>query len=238
MKTKERTTLKKELALPESDFDKFVYIVSHDLQEPLRMVCSFLKLLDTKFGDELNDEAKSYINYSVENAEKMKHMIYAMVDLSRVGRSTEENEEIDMNILVQDILTMQIGNISKSNAIIEMDDLPNIEGQPSLVFKMIRNIISNAFENRREVQFKLAIESIITEDHNIIRIRDNGCGINDVYLESVFDMFKKVDQQSEHIGAGLSIAKAIAQKMNGDICIESETNVGTHVDILLPLIKE
>ena len=113
---------------PETEFDRFVYIVSHDLQEPLRMMTSFVKLLEAKSGDKLDEECSNYLNMSLEHAEKMRRMIYALVDFSRVERTTEEVTNVNLDQMMQDLLSMFAVEIDKHRAIVEIDDMPVVRG--------------------------------------------------------------------------------------------------------------
>lgn len=219
---------------PETEFDRFVYIVSHDLQEPLRMMTSFVKLLKVKAGDKLDEETSDYLNMSLTHAEKMRKMIYALVDFSRVERTAEEESEVDLDQMMQDLLSMFAVEIDKNRAELTVDELPVVTGRFTQLMTLFRNLLANIFENIREVPLKIRLT--VTEEHEHYRfcLEDNGTGIKDVYLVGVFEMFRKVNPNTVNIGAGLAMAKAIVRKHGGEIWAESEPDVGTRIFWTLP----
>lgn len=219
---------------PETEFDRFVYIVSHDLQEPLRMMTSFVKLLKVKAGDNLDEESNGYLNMSLSHAEKMRKMIYALVDFSRVERTTEEVSEVDLDQMMQDLLSMFAVEIDKNRAELTVDELPVVNGRFTQLMTLFQNLLANIFENVREVPLKIRLT--VTEENDNYRfcLEDNGTGIKDVYLVGVFEMFRKVNPNTVNIGAGLAMAKAIVRKHGGEIWAESQPDVGTRIYWTLP----
>lgn len=219
-----------ELRTPEGEYEQFLYSVSHDLQEPLRMITSFLKLLENAAKDDLNDDAKEYLNYGLENADRMKRMIYALVELSRVNRSTESFEEIDMNSFTSDIVKMYGTEMKHQGATFVRNEMPNIEATPSQMMQLFRSVIQNAFDNAdpaRPIQIDISGEE--QGDFVEYRIADNGKGIPGVYINKVFGIFKRIDPKSTKIGAGLAIAREIVKRHGGTIDLKSTEGVGTIV---------
>jgi light-regulated signal transduction histidine kinase (bacteriophytochrome) len=224
----------RELRSPDGQYEQFLYSVSHDLQEPLRMITSFLKLLENVAGSDLNDDAKEYLNYGLENADRMKRMIYALVELSRVNRSTEPFEEIDMNSFISDIVKMYGTEMKHQGATIVRHEMPNVEASPTQMMQLFRGIIQNAFDNvdpKRSIQIDISGE--VKGEFVEYRIEDNGRGINAVYLDKVFEIFKRIDPKSQKVGAGLAIAREIVKRHGGTINIESTEGVGTIVTFRL-----
>lgn len=219
---------------PEGEYERFLYAVSHDLQEPLRMVTSFVKLLDNRIGADLDEEGRQYLDLAIENADRMKKMIYALVELSRVGRSTEPFEPIVMNDFVSDVIRMYSSDMKASGATIIRKQLPDCEAAPRQLMQLFRIIIQNAFENAAPDR-SLEIEISGEEDENgsLYHIRDNGSGIRDVYLDKVTELFHTVDRSSDRIGSGLAIAKAITQRHGGNLWVSSVENQGTVITFRL-----
>jgi light-regulated signal transduction histidine kinase (bacteriophytochrome) len=224
----------KPLKTPTTEFERFVYIVSHDLNEPLRMMTSFLDLIDKKHGDSLPEEAQTYMNYCIENAEKMKSMMRALVDYSRVGRNNEEITEIIIGDLMEDLFEMYSGDLELSNASVHYNNLPTVQAQPGLIIDLFKVLFQNAFENKRTDILQIYITSKHLGEYHEFCMEDNGKGIKSVYLDSVCDIFRKADKSTPNIGAGLAIAKAIVEKFGGKFRIESEENKGTKVYFTLP----
>ncbi|MFT5184945.1 MAG: light-regulated signal transduction histidine kinase (bacteriophytochrome) [Flavobacteriales bacterium] len=224
----------KALDTPTNEFERFVYIVSHDLNEPLRMMTSFMDLIDKKHGDSLPEEAQTYIRYCKENADKMKLMMRALVDYSRVGRTTEEITEIVLGDLMEDLFDMFSADLKLSNASVDYKNLPNAHAQPSLIIDLFKILFQNAFENKRSDHLHIKITSQTEGDYHEFCVEDNGKGIKSVYLDSVCEIFRKADKNTPNIGAGLAVAKAIVEKFGGQLRIDSIENKGTKVHFTLP----
>ncbi len=226
---------KKGLKAPEGAYERFLYSVSHDLQEPLRMISSFLKLLETKTQGQLDPDAQQYLDYGIENAERMKRMIYALVELSRVARNTETPQVVSLNEVVDDLKGMFSGETDKAGSDIVRGNLPPVLMPPSQVVNLFKILFQNSFDNPGEEPMQITVEAHQVEDRALIEVRDNGRGINPVYLDKIFEMFKRTDARSEKIGAGLTIAREIVQKHGGEINLESTPGEGTTAYLSLPL---
>lgn len=225
---------KAELGAPEGEYERFLYSVSHDLQEPLRMISSFLKLLEIKTQGALEDDARQYLNYSIEHAERMKRMIYALVELSRVARSDENVTSIDLNQVMEDLEAMFAHEIEKHNAVIEKAALPEVKMQGDHAVTLLKNLLQNSFDNASDRALRVTISAVELGDRTEVTYRDNGTGIKEVYLDKVFEMFKRVDPQSENIGAGLTIVREIIHKYSGEVRINSTFDEHTTVTFSLP----
>jgi len=226
---------KPKLAGPESEFDRFVYTVSHDLQEPLRMISSFVRLLNVKCDDDLSDECNQYLEYITENTDRMKKMIYSLVDYSRVDRNREEFQELDLTSVINDILSMYSQELSVCECHIEIGDLPKISGQPTLIISLLKHLLRNSFESfveGRPLMVKISCED--KNDHWQFCVEDNGCGISLEHREHIFEMFCKINRPEENLGAGLAISRSIVRKHGGKMFVESTPDLGTLVYFALP----
>ncbi|MFZ6050704.1 sensor histidine kinase [Halocola ammonii] len=223
-----------KLATPQSEFDKFVYAVSHDLQEPLRGISAFLKLLDQKYSDQLDEQAKTYINFTLENAEKMRQMIYALVDLSRVARNTDEAEKIDLNELANNVWLMFANAPAATGAEFTAENLPTVKGSLSQMVQLLQILLQNAVDNKGEDPLRIHLKSEEEKDFFKLSVRDNGQGIPEAYREGIFEIFRKADPKSEKAGAGLTIARAIVEKHGGKISLTSSEGEGTTVYFTWP----
>lgn len=221
------TTRPSTLKAPETEFDRFVYTVSHDLQEPLRLIGSFAKLLNTKCADTLDDDSKKYLEYINENTDRLKSMIYALVDYSRAERNQEPIEPINLEELITDLLTMYSTDIEQSNAQITVGDLPIIEGQPSLIINLLKHLFQNAFEAVGKTPLKISFTCEDAGDQWQFCLEDNGTGMRIVPIERAFEMFRKLDRPDENLGAGLAISNAIVKKHGGKMFAETVPNQGT-----------
>jgi light-regulated signal transduction histidine kinase (bacteriophytochrome) len=166
----------------------------------------------------------------------MKGMIYSLVELSRINRSSEVASEIDLNEVIQDLLGMFHTNIKSSNAIVNSAQLPRVNMIASQAIDLFKILIQNTFDNIGPDPLELSISSKKKKDRVEITLTDNGVGIKPVYLDKVFEMFKRTDAKSQKLGAGLAIAREIIKKCEGTIWIESELGKGTSVIFTLPLV--
>lgn len=222
------------LSAPQTEYDKFVYAVSHDLQEPLRGISAFLKLLDQKYADQLDEQAQTYINFTLENAEKMRQMIYALVDLSRVSRNADEVEKVNMNELVANVWLMYNNMSATSGATFVAEDLPTIQGTANQLIQLIQILFQNTIDNKGNESLRITIDSVDKGDFYQFSFSDNGAGIPEGYQESVFEIFRKVNPKSDNAGAGLTIARAIVEKHGGKISLTSIEGQGTTVYFTWP----
>lgn len=222
------------LAPPEGDYERFLFSVSHDLQEPLRMIASYLKLLEMKAGNDLAPEAKQFLESGLQSADRMKDMIYALVELSRVGRNNEVPQSMDVKSALRDLSNMYSHELNQLDGKIIWDGLPNVKMVPSQMLQLFKILIQNAIDNASDRPLEIRVSGKDLGDQVELTFADNGVGIKSVYLDKVFELFKKVDQRSANIGAGLAIAKEIIRKYEGEIRLTSDEGVGTAIVFTLP----
>ncbi len=222
------------LKAPETEFDRFVYTISHDLQEPLRLISSFVKLLNTKCASSIPEECQEYLEYITDNTDHMKSMIYSLVDYSRVDRNQEPKEKINLNELVSDILTMYGPEMTVCNATIEMDELPMVVGQPSLIISLLKHLFQNAFEACQDEALHITFTHKSDGDFWEFCLEDNGSGIRIEPVDRAFEMFRKMDRPEQNLGAGLAICSAIVRKHGGKMFVQSVPMKGTKMYFTLP----
>ena len=220
----------KELQVSNTELEQFAYVASHDLQEPLRMISSFMELLREKYGDVLDEKALQYIYYAADGAQKMKQIILDLLDFSRVGKNEDEMETIDLNELVDFVLQMHQKLIKEQNATIEVEELPTLKTYRSPLIQIFMNLIENSLKYGREgVNPQILIQAEENEEEWIFSIKDNGRGIDPEYFEKIFIIFQRLDSESkfEGTGMGLSVVKKIVKNLNGRIWVGSEVNKGS-----------
>lgn len=234
--TAQQLQSKPQLSKPENDHERFLYAVSHDLQEPLRMVTSFLKLLEQKIGDQLDADARNYLDFTTENADRMKLMIHALVDLSRVGRDCEPEASIKLEEVFDDLSQMYAEELTATKGNMTFKVEHSVKASHGLLVKLIQILIENSLENAsKERALYIEVNSKMVADNMIeLSFSDNGVGIKSSYQSRVFDVFQRVGHKPGKIGAGLAIAKAIVEKFGGEISLESTEGCGTTVSIRLP----
>lgn len=223
-----------ELDAPKDPFEQFVYSVSHDLQEPVRLIMSFQKLFREKYGDQVPEEGAQYLEYAFTNAQKLQDMIRALVDYSRVGRSNEAVMPVDLNTLLKDFKQSYSGEIQRRGATFEVADLPEINGQLSLIASLFQQLVENAFRHTGDGPVNVQVGCETTDTHHEFWVADDGPGIYPPYQAQVFHIFKKAGSTGPGTGAGLAIAEAIVQKHGGTIWLNTETETGTRIHFTLP----
>lgn len=227
----------KELARSNSELEQFAYVASHDLQEPLRMVTSFLTQLKRKYADQLDEKAKTYIDFAVEGGHRMRNTILDLLEFSRAGKGWEEKEKINLNRIVEEVLRVNRKNIEQSNAQILVDELPIMLSYNAQLLLVFSNLISNAIKYRKpEVPPIIKISVKDLEDHYQFSISDNGIGFSMEYSEKIFVIFQRLHTRADYEGngIGLAIVRKVIESLHGKIWVESKENIGTSFFFTLP----
>lgn len=212
------------LAISNAELEQFAYVASHDLQEPLRMVTSFLTLLEKKYADSLDEKAHKYIYFAVDGAKRMRQIILDLLDFSRVGKISEKIERVSTQDLITDILSLYRKRIEEKNALIEFSGLPDIEAFRAPVAQVFQNLISNGLKYQPAGQRpKIIISSEENATHWIFVVKDNGIGIDSQYFDKIFIIFQRLHNKEEYSGTGmgLAITKKIVENLGGKIWVES-----------------
>ncbi len=220
----------KELALSNAELQQFAYVASHDLQEPLRMITSFLTLLEKRYGDIIDDRGKKYINFAVDGAKRMRQIILDLLDFSRAGTTEEAREELDLNALINEIKILYRKKIDEKKAVIKVDALPKILANRSPVRQVFQNLIANALTYaKKEIPVEIKITVKDFDDYWQFAVQDNGIGIEKEYFEKIFIIFQRLHNKDEYSGTGmgLAIAKKIIETMGGKIWLTSEVDKGS-----------
>lgn len=218
-----------ELANSNVELERFAYVASHDLQEPLRMVTSFLQLLKKRYDDKLDETAVQYINFAVDGAERMKTLIMDLLDYSRVGSNTEPNEDVDLNLLIEDVRDVFGKTLDEVKATITVSPLPIVKGTRTQLFQLFQNLISNAIKYQSKESPKIQIRYKEEQDHYLFEVQDNGIGIDPAFHEKIFVIFHRLHSRSEYggTGIGLAICKKIVERHNGNIWVKSAVGEGS-----------
>ena len=214
-----------ELKSSNEELEKFAYVASHDLQEPLRMIDSFLTLLESKYSSQLDDKAKQYIYYSVDGAKRMRQIILDLLEFSRAGSFSGELEEINLEEVMEEIKHLQSKVIEEKSATITHEALPILIAMNSPVLQIFHNLIGNALKySQKTVPPKIHICSERKGNFWNFCVKDNGIGISKEHQERIFVIFQRLHGKTEYSGTGLglSIVKKIIEKMEGNIWVESE----------------
>jgi two-component system, sporulation sensor kinase E len=220
----------KELAISNAELEQFAYVASHDLQEPLRMVTSFLTQLEKKYSDMVDAKGKQYIYFAVDGAKRMRQIILDLLDFSRVGRTEDDLEEVNFNKLVNEILGLYRRQIEELKASIIFENLPTLQTYKTPVRQVFQNLIGNSLKYHKANEAPvISITCKETKTHFQFSIKDNGIGIATEYFDRVFIIFQRLHNKDEYSGTGmgLAITKKIIETLGGKIWLESEEGKGS-----------
>jgi PAS domain S-box-containing protein len=221
---------KKLLEFSNRELEQFAYSVTHDLQEPLRMVSCFLKLLENKYKTQLDKTGKTFIHHAVDGSERMKNIISDLLNYSLANKGSEEITEINLNEIIQEVIIFNTCLIKNTEAEINIGHLPTIKGKISPIKQIFQNLINNALKYQKQ-GIKPIIEIYAQENNKgwTIFIKDNGIGIDKKYQKTIFNPFERLHTQAEYAGSGIGLAtvKKILDYMKEEILVESEIDKGS-----------
>ena len=221
-----------------NELEQFDYVASHDLQEPLRMVTSFLSQLEKKYGETLDEKAKEYIYYAVDGAKRMRHIILDLLEYSRAGKSNEKLKDIDINDVMKEIEILYSQQILELNASIIKTNLPVIHTHKTPIRQAFQNLISNALKyHKNGIPPEIKIECYAENSNWHFVVSDNGIGIEPAYHEKIFIIFQRLHSKEEYSGTGigLAITKKIIESIGGTIWLNSEKNKGCAFHFTIPI---
>ncbi len=218
-----------ELAKSNAELEHFAYVASHDFREPLRMITSFLQLLERKYTDQLDQDANEFIGFAVDGAKRLNDMINDLLTYSRVSSNKREFKMLDCEQILNETLTNLKVQIDESQAIITHDPLPKILGDDLLMVELFQNLIGNAIKYRRQEAPQIHISAKQELNQYCFSIKDNGIGIDTKHLGRIFTIFQRLHTKEEYdgTGLGLAIAQKIVNEHSGHIWAESEEGKGS-----------
>ncbi|WP_419701555.1 sensor histidine kinase [Mucilaginibacter sp. NFX135] len=225
-----------DLEIKNKEIEQFVYIASHDLQEPLFTVNSFVEFFQTEYHHLFDENAKTYLNFIVQATDRMKNLIKNLLDYSHLG-SEKTVANIDCNQLLNTLTADLANQIKKSGAKVLYNDLPVIKGYPTELSQLFQNLISNAikFRDKRELP-EIEISAIKESACWRFKIKDNGIGIDPRFREKIFLIFQRLHGRSEYEGNGIGLAhcKKIVELHGGRISVEPNDGQGCSFVFTIP----
>lgn len=224
-----------ELKRSNEELESFAYIASHDLKEPLRNISTFSQLLKKELGDNTNAKLDSYLGIINGMTEQMNFLVTGILQYSKTAKTRESNP-VDLNVICDKVKEYLKVQIDEKAAVIQVDRLPTILANEAQIFQVFKNLIENGIKYTTCCQPKIHVHYKEEEDHHAFAIQDNGIGIEEKYLDQIFEMFNRLHNRSEFKGAGLglSIVKKIVHGMDGEISVESMPDEGSIFRFTLP----
>ncbi len=218
-----------ELTRSNKELERFAYITSHDLQEPLRMISSYLQLVEKRYKDELDEDAKDFINFAVDGAKRMQILINDLLRYSRVGTKSIEFQPVNCEEILKNTLNNLEIAIEESGAKITYDYLPIVRGDKTQLSQLFQNLIGNSIKFKGENFPEIHIKAEDENDFWRFSFQDNGIGIDPKYYDRIFQIFQRLHNRDKYpgTGIGLAICKKIIERHGGNIFVESESGKGT-----------
>ena len=225
-----------DLARSNSELERFAYVASHDLQEPLRMVTSYLQLLERRYKARLDGDALEFINYAVDGSNRMKTLINDLLAYSRVGTHSKEHIPTDLEAVLGRVLQILQTSMEEANAQITHDPLPVVMGDEGQLEQLFQNLVGNAIKFHGDEAPRVHIGVKKEKQGWLFSVRDNGIGIDPQFYERIFIIFQRLHNREEYAGTGigLAISKRIVEKHGGRIWIESEPGKGSTFYFTIP----
>ncbi len=237
-KSKEEEILRNRLEEIKKEMNQFTYIVSHDLQAPLRTITGFLELLNKRYSDKLDASGMQFIDMAVKGATKMKSLVFDLLEYSRLNNRVEGFDVVDLNEVLNETKIKYETIIEKTGAVIKVNELPLVLADRTQMGHMFHHLLGNALKFRGERTPEINITSRKENNCWIIGVQDNGMGIEESFFEKIFIVFRRLNNDEEKYpgtGIGLAICKKIAELHDGKIWLKSEVNKGTAFYFSLPV---
>lgn len=218
------------------ELEQFAYVASHDLQEPLRTVASFCQLLEKRYKDTLDDQAKGYINYAVDGAKRMQVMIDDLLNYARTGKKDAQKSALDLNKMLERILFDLDPMIRTAKASVRVASLPIVVANPTQMTQLFQNLLTNALKFTGDKDPVIEVSARRQMNSWEFMVRDNGIGIKEEYYDQIFVIFQRLHSRQSYSGTGIGLAlcKKIVENYGGRIWVESKPQEGTSFYFTLP----
>ncbi|HEV8222702.1 MAG TPA: CHASE3 domain-containing protein [Streptosporangiaceae bacterium] len=231
-----------ELIRSNAELEQFAYVASHDLQEPLRKVASFCQLLEKRYGDQLDERGRQYIDFAVDGAKRLQVLINDLLTFSRVGRGHEVRTEVPLGQPLDSAISALDAVIEDQGAVIDRpDELPAVNGDATLLAMLWQNLISNGIKFAREGEPPRITITCAEAPDSMWRIcvADNGIGVAPEFSDKIFIIFQRLHGRDAYPGTGIGLAlcKRIVEYHGGEISLDATYSGGTRICFTLPRIR-
>lgn len=238
----ERKIAEEEILRSNDELERFAYIASHDLQEPLRIIVNFTSLLKEDYNDDIGDDGQYYMSFITEAAKRMQSLIVDLLEYSRAGTNETNNEPFSSTEKINAAIANLTEAIQENKANIHLrGEYPTLHGNAIRFMRLIQNLIGNAIKYRASNRVpEIMISTKEHKDYWEFSIQDNGIGMKEEYLENIFVIFKRLHNKDEYSGTGIGLAvcKKIVEGFGGEIHAESKPNIGSKFIFTYPKTKK
>jgi light-regulated signal transduction histidine kinase (bacteriophytochrome) len=226
----------RELMRSNAELQQFAYVASHDLQEPLRMISSYTQLLQRRYGDRFDKEAREFMDFVVDGATRMKQLIEDILAYSRIGTRGRDFRAVESGSALKKALVNLRGSIEAVGANVTSESLPPVEGDEPQLVQLFQNLIGNALKFTATQPAQIHVSAAEKGAEWEFAVRDNGIGIDPQYFERIFMVFQRLHGKGEYpgTGIGLAICKKVIDRHGGQIRVESEPGQGSTFFFTLP----
>ena len=234
-----RLKLEREIASltrSNNELEKFAYVVSHDLQQPLSVVSSYLELLSDSCREKLSDDEESYLDRAAGGAVRVQEMVDAVLNYARIDSRGCEFSSVDLSDVLEEVKSGLWKEITCAKAEISAEELPVVQADPSQMQQLLHNLLSNALKFSNATPVKVDVGVVERADEWQVSVRDDGIGIDPADGERVFVMFQRLHTEKEYpgTGIGLAICKRIVERHGGRIWVESKPHLGATFFFTIP----
>ncbi|WP_306059424.1 sensor histidine kinase [Natronococcus wangiae] len=218
--------------------EQFAYAASHDLQEPLRMVSSYLQLIEQRYGGDLDEEGEEFLGFAIDGANRMRDMVDGLLEYSRVDTQGSPLEPTDLDVVLDEALADLRMKIEEHDAEIRRESLPRVRGDDDQLRQVFQNLLKNAIEYSGDERPRVHITAERRGVKWQISVADDGVGIESQDQDRIFELFQRLHSHDEHAGSGIGLAlcKRIVERHNGRIWVESELGKGSTFAFTLPAL--
>jgi signal transduction histidine kinase/HAMP domain-containing protein len=230
------TRLLVELERSNKELELFAYVASHDLQEPLRMVSSYTQLLERRYSDKLDDDAREFIGYAVDGANRMQRLINDLLEFSRVGTRGKPLARTDVTEVLDNVCVNLRVAIEETGALLTRDCMPVVPADAGQLGQLLQNLVGNGIKFRNGGHPRVHVGAVEREHHWEFSVRDNGIGIEQQYFDRIFVIFQRLHSKGDYPGTGIGLAlcKRIVERHGGKIWVESKPNEGSTFFFTIP----
>lgn len=240
----EREMLVEQLISSNADLERFAYIASHDLQEPLRMVKNYSEMLQKEVGDKLNEKEQKMFHFVINGAQHMQALVADILAYSRIGSESDKYEHYDANKIMSGVLANFEDEIASKKAVVTYDELPFLFGNSMRFSRLLQNLVGNALKYQApDVPPRVHVSAEISpKDTHVwqFSVADNGIGMKPEYCQQIFEPFKRLHNRFDYPGSGigLSICKRVVESMGGTIWVDSEEGKGSTFYFTIPKYRK
>lgn len=237
----DRKDAEEEIVRSNEELERFAYVASHDLQEPLRMVANFTALLEDEYGEQLDAQASEYMAFIIDAARRMQTMVGDLLEYSRIGNENSGLADVDCESHVKMAMDNLQELIEETGASVSVGDLPVVRAHPVRFTRLMQNLIGNGIKYRRQGVFpEITIHAEDQGEEWVFTVSDNGIGMKEEYLEQIFIIFKRLHGKRDYqgTGIGLAVCKKIVEGFDGKIWAASTPGEGSIFYFTVPKERE